>query len=60
MFLVPKAELYKLNIYGAQSDKFKAHVDTPENESQVGSLMVALPVDHAGKQQFQVCRDFID
>ena len=45
-----KAELYKLNVYGAPSGKFKAHVDTPRSERQIGSLVVALPVDHEGGQ----------
>lgn len=42
------AELYKLNVYGAPSGEFKAHVDTPRSERQIGSLVVALPVAHEG------------
>ncbi|KAF2171374.1 hypothetical protein M409DRAFT_18490 [Zasmidium cellare ATCC 36951] len=45
-----KAELYKLNVYSAPSGKFKAHVDTPRSETQIGSLVVSLPVDHEGGQ----------
>ncbi|UJO24235.1 uncharacterized protein CLAFUR5_13851 [Fulvia fulva] len=45
-----KAELYKLNVYGAPSGKFKAHVDTPRSEDQIGSLVVCLPLDHEGGQ----------
>ena len=52
--LVPKAELYKLNIYSAPSGKFKAHVDTPRSKSQVGSLVVALPVEHKGKAALMI------
>ncbi|KAI5360171.1 putative prolyl 4-hydroxylase alpha subunit, Fe(2+) 2OG dioxygenase domain-containing protein [Septoria linicola] len=43
-----RAELYKLNIYSAPSGKFMAHVDTPRSESQLGSLVVSLPVNHLG------------
>ncbi|KAK4891025.1 hypothetical protein LTR27_010356 [Elasticomyces elasticus] len=42
-----KAELYKLNVYSAPYGKFygkfKPHVDTPRGDTQVGSLVVALP-----------------
>ena len=38
-----RAELYKLNIYSGPSGKFKAHVDTPRSETQIGSLVVCLP-----------------
>ncbi|KEQ72142.1 hypothetical protein M436DRAFT_10329, partial [Aureobasidium namibiae CBS 147.97] len=38
-----RAELYKLNIYSGPSGKFKAHVDTPRSETQVGSLVLCLP-----------------
>ena len=38
-------ELYKLNIYSGPSGKFRAHVDTPRNETQIGSLVVCLPSD---------------
>ena len=43
-----KAELYKLNVYSAPGGKFKPHVDTPRSTSQIGSLVVALPVTHEG------------
>jgi hypothetical protein len=43
-----RAELYKLNIYSAPSGKFKAHVDTPRDVSQFGSLVVGLPLLHEG------------
>ncbi|OAL43424.1 hypothetical protein IQ07DRAFT_579984 [Pyrenochaeta sp. DS3sAY3a] len=45
-----RAELYKLNVYSAPSGKFKAHVDTPRSETQVGSLVVCLPLSHEGGQ----------
>ncbi|KAF2635634.1 hypothetical protein P280DRAFT_436898 [Massarina eburnea CBS 473.64] len=45
-----KAELYKLNIYGAPSGFFKAHVDTPRSETQFGSLVVSLPCQYVGGQ----------
>ena len=45
-----RAELYKLNVYSAPSGKFRAHVDTPRSEQQIGSLVVSLPVDHEGGQ----------
>lgn len=38
-----RVEFYKLNIYSGPSDHFKAHVDTPRSETQIGSLVVALP-----------------
>jgi len=38
-----RAELYKLNVYRGPSDKFKAHVDTPRVQDQIGSLVVCLP-----------------
>ncbi|CAD0094426.1 unnamed protein product, partial [Aureobasidium mustum] len=38
-----RAELYKLNIYSGPSGKFRAHVDTPRSETQIGSLVVCLP-----------------
>lgn len=43
------ADLYKLNVYSAPSGKFKAHVDTPRDAKQFGSLVVCLPVAHEGK-----------
>ncbi|KAH6680481.1 hypothetical protein B0J14DRAFT_648860 [Halenospora varia] len=42
------AELYKLNVYSAPSDKFKPHVDTPRGFTQFGSLVVSLPNPHVG------------
>lgn len=44
-----RAELYKLNVYSGPSGKFKAHVDTPRSEMQVGSLVVCLPSPFTGK-----------
>ncbi|KAJ6016537.1 hypothetical protein N7540_011128 [Penicillium herquei] len=43
-----RAELYKLNVYSAPSGMFKAHVDTPRSEDQMGSLVVCLPTPHEG------------
>jgi hypothetical protein len=43
-----RAELYKLNIYGGPSGKFRAHVDTPRSETQIGSLVVCLPFEFEG------------
>lgn len=43
-----RAELYKLNIYSGPSGKFKAHVDTPRSETQIGSLVVCLPSEFEG------------
>ncbi|KAK3706750.1 hypothetical protein LTR37_012595 [Vermiconidia calcicola] len=43
-----RAELYKLNIYTGPSGMFKAHVDTPRSESQIGSLVVCLPAYFEG------------
>lgn len=37
-------------MYSAPSGRFKAHVDTPRTESQLGSLVVVLPLDHEGGQ----------
>ncbi|KAJ6452252.1 hypothetical protein C8R45DRAFT_1041040 [Mycena sanguinolenta] len=42
-----KAELYKLNVYGAGSF-FKAHKDTPRGETMFGSLVVVFPAPHVG------------
>lgn len=42
------AELYKLNVYSAPSDKFKPHVDTPKGFTQFGSLVIYLPNQHKG------------
>jgi hypothetical protein len=43
-----RAELYKLNIYSGPSGKFRAHVDTPRSETQIGSLVVCLPSGFEG------------
>ncbi|KAG9628967.1 hypothetical protein KCU95_g3237, partial [Aureobasidium melanogenum] len=43
-----RAELYKLNVYSGPSGKFRAHVDTPRSETQVGSLVVCLPSEFEG------------
>jgi hypothetical protein len=43
-----RAELYKLNIYSGPSGKFRAHVDTPRSEAQIGSLVVCLPSGFEG------------
>ncbi|KAH0335327.1 hypothetical protein KCU81_g9046, partial [Aureobasidium melanogenum] len=48
MSLGIRAELYKLNIYSRPSGKFKAHVDTPRSETQIGSLVVCLPSEFEG------------
>ncbi|KAK3673863.1 hypothetical protein LTR78_006418 [Recurvomyces mirabilis] len=48
MFRGVRAELYKLNVYSGPSGHFKAHVDTPRNETQVGSLVVCLPIQFTG------------
>ncbi|OAG10945.1 uncharacterized protein CC84DRAFT_1084719 [Paraphaeosphaeria sporulosa] len=45
-----RAELYKLNIYGAPSGFFKSHVDTPRSDLQFGSLVVSLPCHYEGGQ----------
>lgn len=44
-----KAELYKLNVYSGPSGNFKAYIDTPRGDSQVGSLVVALPSASEGE-----------
>ncbi|KAI5250616.1 hypothetical protein E4T42_04907 [Aureobasidium subglaciale] len=43
-----RAELCKLNIYSGPSGRFKAHVDTPRSETQIGSLVVCLPSEFEG------------
>lgn len=43
-----RAELHKLNVYSAPGGHFKPHVDTPRSDKQVGSLVVALPLEHQG------------
>ncbi|KAL2273528.1 hypothetical protein FJTKL_04434 [Diaporthe vaccinii] len=45
-----RAELYKLNIYSGPSGEFQAHLDTPQSNTQFGSLVVCLPVQHEGGQ----------
>ncbi|KAK4496222.1 hypothetical protein PRZ48_012202 [Zasmidium cellare] len=45
-----RAELYKLNAYSGPSGLFKPHVDTPRDETQIGSLVIGLPVEHQGGQ----------
>lgn len=37
-------------MYSAPGGKFKAHVDTPRNKDQIGSLVVSLPSAHQGGQ----------
>ena len=37
-------------VYSGPSGRFKPHVDTPRSPSQFGSLVVCLPVEHAGGQ----------
>lgn len=41
------AELDKLNVYGV-GDFFKGHVDTPRSGEMFGTLLLNLPVKHAG------------
>ena len=43
-----RAELYKLNVYSGPSGRFRAHVDTPRSETQIGSLVVCLPSEFEG------------
>ncbi|RMY69556.1 hypothetical protein D0862_14857 [Hortaea werneckii] len=43
-----RAELYKLNVYSAPGGVFKPHVDTPRSATQIGSLVVCLPVEFSG------------
>ena len=43
-----RAELYKLNVYSGPAGVFKPHVDTPRSASQIGSLVVCLPVEFSG------------
>ncbi|KLJ06429.1 hypothetical protein EMPG_09266 [Blastomyces silverae] len=45
-----RAQLYKLNVYSGPAGTFKAHVDTPRSELQMGSLVVYLPHPHQGGQ----------
>lgn len=47
---VMRAELYKLNVYSGPSGHFKAHVDTPRSNDQIGSLVICLPSAHQGGQ----------
>lgn len=44
-----RAELYKLNVYSGPSGRFKAHVDTPRSDKQIGSLVVCFPSPFEGK-----------
>ncbi|KAJ7325949.1 hypothetical protein DFH08DRAFT_1028017 [Mycena albidolilacea] len=45
-----KAEMYKLNVYGAAGPGsfFKSYKDTPRSENMIGSLVVIFPTPHAG------------
>ena len=43
-----RAQLYELNVFSGPGSMFKAHVDTPRNTSQIGSLVVALPNEFEG------------
>ncbi|THV99086.1 hypothetical protein D6D27_01152 [Aureobasidium pullulans] len=43
-----RAELYKLNVYSGPSGRFRAHVDTPGSETQIGSLVACLPSEFEG------------
>ncbi|KAI7302125.1 hypothetical protein KC315_g16268, partial [Hortaea werneckii] len=43
-----RAELYKLNVYSGPGGVFRPHVDTPRNATQIGSLVVCLPVAFSG------------
>ncbi|KAI6792195.1 hypothetical protein KC335_g15783, partial [Hortaea werneckii] len=43
-----RAELYKLNVYSGPGEVFRPHVDTPRNATQIGSLVVCLPVAFSG------------
>ncbi|KAI6011584.1 hypothetical protein EDC04DRAFT_2958761 [Pisolithus marmoratus] len=42
-----KVEIYKLNVYGKGSF-FKAHKDTPRDETMFGSLVIIFPTPHEG------------
>ncbi|RMX82586.1 hypothetical protein D0868_15797, partial [Hortaea werneckii] len=43
-----RAELYKLNVYSGPDGVFRSHVDTPRSATQIGSLVVCLPVEFEG------------
>ncbi|KAI6865577.1 hypothetical protein KC338_g5016, partial [Hortaea werneckii] len=43
-----RAEVYRLNVYSGPEGFFKPHVDTPRSASQIGSLVVCLPVEFSG------------
>ncbi|KAI7088762.1 hypothetical protein KC356_g3097 [Hortaea werneckii] len=43
-----RAELYKLNVYSGPGGVFRPHVDTPRSATQIGSLVVCLPVAFSG------------
>lgn len=47
---VIRAELHRLNVYSSPSGHFKAHVDTPRSNEQVGTLVVCLPSAYQGGQ----------
>lgn len=47
-----RVNLYKLNVYSGPSENFKAHVDMPRSEMQVGSLVVYLPSAFTGMIAF--------
>lgn len=42
--------LSRPKVYSGPSGKFKPHVDTPRGNSQIGSLVVCLPLLHEGGQ----------
>ncbi|KAJ7478448.1 hypothetical protein FB451DRAFT_1338761 [Mycena latifolia] len=44
---IVRAEMYTLNVYGPGSF-FKAHKDTPREETMIGSLVVIFPTAHSG------------
>lgn len=52
-----RAELYKLNVYSVPSGHFKAHVNTPRGNDQIGSLVVSLPIDFEGLYHFNVAHN---
>lgn len=37
-------------VYSGPSGRFKAHVDTPRSQHQIGSLVICLPAVHKGGQ----------
>ncbi|KAH9956379.1 hypothetical protein BGW80DRAFT_1388114 [Lactifluus volemus] len=42
-----KVESHKLNVY-SEGSFFKAHVDTPRNETMFGSIVIVFPTSHEG------------